>query len=658
MKKIVIAGNPNSGKSTIFNNLTGENQKVGNWPGVTVEKFEGKFNYKGEEFYVVDLPGTYGLSSFSIDEKIAREYLIKENPDVIVLVVDSTNIERHFYLLTELLEMGKNVVLCLNMTDLAEEKGTFIDENILSKILKIKVVKTIGNKNIGTDKLKDAIYETSKNKREDFLKIDYGKEIEDFIENIKKEIKIPEYLPERWTLIKIFSKDEDIINLLKIKKEIIEKIDKISNFHGFSDSENLIIEKKYGFIRGILKESVIQKGKIWKRLEISDKVDKIVTNPWIGLPIFLIIIFAIFEIIFEIGNPLQELIDKFISFLSSSLNSLLKNLAPPFLLSFLTDGILGGIGSVIIFVPNIFLLFFLISILEDSGYMARIAFTMDRFMHYIGLHGKSFIPIVLGFGCNVPAILATRTIESRRDRIITIMIIPLISCSARLPIYILFAGAFFKKYEGLIVFSLYLIGIVLSIIVAKVLSETIFKKKEEAPLVMELPPYRKPAIRWCLKMGSLRTKVFLIRAGTIIFSASLIIWLLASLPLSIPYGSKDTILGKIGSFIAPIFSPAGFGRWEIAVALLTGIVAKETVVSTLGVIFGSENLIDSLKNIFNPISAYSFMLMSLIYIPCIATMAAIKNEIGLKYLLITITYTILLGWVIAVIFYQTLNLFL
>jgi ferrous iron transport protein B len=657
MKKVAIAGNPNSGKSTIFNNLTGENQKVGNWPGVTVEKFEGKFKYNDEEFYVVDLPGTYGLSSFSIDERIAREYLIKENPDVIVLVVDSTNIERHFYFLTELLEMGKNVVLCLNMTDLAEEKGTFIDENMLSKILKINVVKTIGNKNIGTDKLKEIIYESSKNKREDFLKIDYGKEIEDFIENLKKEIKIPEGLPERWTLVKIFSKDEEIISLLKIKKEIIEKIDKISYFHGFSDSENLIIEKKYGFIKGILKECVYERKKLWKRLEISDKVDKVITNPWIGLPIFLIIMLAIFEIIFGIGNPLQELIDKFISFLNSSLNLLLKDLTHPLLLSFLTDGVIGGIGSVIVFIPNIFLLFFLISILEDSGYMARIAFTMDRFMHYIGLHGKSFIPIILGFGCNVPAILATRTIESKRDRIITIMIIPLISCSARLPIYILFCSAFFKNYQGIIVFSLYLIGILLSIIVAKILSGTIFRKKEEIPLIMELPPYRKPAIRWCLKMGGLRTKVFLIKAGTIIFSASLIIWLLASLPPSVPYGSKNTVLGKIGSFIAPIFSLAGFGRWEIAIALLTGIVAKETVVATLGVVFGSENLINSLRNIFTPISAYSFMLMSLIYIPCIATMAAIKNEIGFKYLFLTIIYTILLGWVIAVIFYQTLNLF-
>ena len=290
--------------------------------------------------------------------------------------------------------------------------------------------------------------------------------------------------------------------------------------------------------------------------------------------------------------------------------------------------------------------------------MARIAFTMDRFMHYIGLHGKSFIPLILAFGCNVPAILATRTIESKRDRIITVMIIPLISCSARLPIYILFCSAFFKNYQGIVVFSLYLIGIILSITFAKILSKTIFRKKEEVPLIMELPPYRKPAIRWCLKMGILRTKVFIIKAGRVIFSASLIIWLLASLPPSSTYGSENTILGKIGSFIAPVFSLAGFGRWEIAVSLLAGIVAKETVVATLGVIFGSENLIDSLKNIFTPISAYSFILMSLIYIPCIATMAAIKNEIGVKYLLITIVYTILLGWIIAVIFYQSVNLFI
>ena len=658
MREIAIIGNPNSGKSTIFNNLTKLHQKVGHWPGVTVEKYEGKFTYKDEEFKLIDLPGTYGLSSISIDERIARKYLIEEKPDAIIVVADSTNIERHLFLLIEVLEMGHNAILCLNMTDLAEEKGIFINENILSQILKIPVVKTIAHKNIGTEKLKEAIYNRVKNKRNEYLKIDYGEEIEKFIEIIKKEVNFPENFPERWGLIKIFSKDEEIIEFLKDKKEIIEKINKIANLHGYTISEELIIEKKYGFIKGLLKECLREEKKIWKRLEISDKVDKIITNPWIGMPLFLLFLLIIFETIFTIGNPISDLIDKIIGFLNSNLKFLFSKIFSPFVVSFLTDGIINGVGSVILFLPNLFILFFLISLIEDSGYMARVAFTMDRFMHYIGLHGKSFIPLILGFGCNVPAILSTRIIESKRDRIITIMIIPLISCSARLPIYILFASAFFKEYQAFVVFSIYLISVILAMVSAKILSKFILKKEEKTPLVMELPPYKKPGIRWSLKMAILKCKIFLKRAGTIILSMSIIVWLLSSLPPGVSFGSKDSILGKIGSFIAPIFSPAGLGKWEITVSLLIGILAKELIVSTFGVILGEEDLISSLQNIFTPLSAYSFMLISLIYIPCLATMIVIKNEAGLKYLFLTIIYTIFLGWIIATIFYQIGNLFL
>ena len=656
MKKVAIAGNPNSGKSTIFNNLTGLSQKTGNWPGVTVEKMEGNFTYKGEKFYVVDLPGTYGLSTFTIDEKIARDFLIKEKPDVVVVVVDSSNIERHFYLVTEILEMGHNVLIDLNMVDLAEEKGYFIDEAMLSKILKVPVVKTIANKNIGTEELKEAIYEASKKERNEALKINYGRDIEEFIEFLKDKVNLPENFPERWGYLKIFSKDEEIFEFVKDKEKVDEKIKSTVKSHGFPDPETFIVEKKYGFIKGVLKECIREERKLWKRLEMSDKIDKVVTNPYVGIPLFLIFMFITFEIVFGIGNPLADLIDRFIGFLNESLKILFARIFPDFLTSLLTDGIISGVGSVIVFLPNIFLLFFLISFMEDSGYMARAAFVMDRFMHYIGLHGKSFIPMILGFGCNVPAILATRTLESKKDRIITIMVIPLMSCSARLPIYILFTGAFFKNHHALIVFSLYIIGVFLAILVSKILSRTIFKKEESPPLIMELPPYRKPAIRWSLKLAWFRSKLFLRKAGTIIFSAVVIIWLLSSLPPGVEYASKDTILGKIGSFIAPIFSPAGFGRWEIAVALLSGIVAKEVVVGTLGAIFGEQGLISSLQSIFTPLSAYAFLLMSLIYIPCIATMTAIKNEAGTKYLIITILYTLALGWILAVIFYQTANL--
>ncbi len=658
MKKIAIIGNPNSGKSTIFNNLTKLHQKVGHWPGVTVEKYEGRFTYKDEEFEVVDLPGTYGLSSVSIDERIARKYLIEEKPDAIILVVDSTNIERHLFLLVEILEMGHNTILCLNMTDLAEEKGVFINENLLSRILKIPVVKTIGHKNIGTEKLKEAIYNAVKNKRNEYLKIDYGEEIEKFIEIIEKEVNFPENFLKRWGLVKIFSKDEEIIEFLKDKEEVIQKINKIANFHGYNVSEDLIIEKKYGFIKGVLKECIREEKKVWKRLKISDEVDRIITNPWIGIPLFLLFMLLIFEAIFGIGNPISDLIDRIIGFLNSNLKFLFSKIFPPLLISFLTDGIINGVGSVTVFLPNIFILFFLISLVEDSGVMARIAFIMDRFMHYIGLHGKSFIPLILGFGCNVPAILGTRIIESKRDRIITIMIIPLISCAARLPVYILFASAFFKEYQAFVVFSIYLTGIILAVIAAKILSKFILRKEERPLLIMELPPYKKPGIRWSVKMAILRSKVFLQRAGSIILSMSIIVWLLASLPPGVSYGSKESILGRIGSFIAPVFSPAGLGKWEISISLLIGILAKELIVSSFGVILGEENLISSLQNIFTPLSAYSFMLITLIYIPCIATMVAIKNEAGFKYLFLTIIYTIFLGWIIATIFYQIGNLFL
>ncbi len=658
MKKIAIAGNPNSGKSTVFNNLTGLSQRTGNWPGVTVEKMEGKFTYNGEEFHVIDLPGTYGLSSFTIDEKIARNFLINEKPDVVVVVVDSSNIERHFYLVIEILEMGHNVVIDLNMVDLAEEKGIFIDEKMLSKILKVPVIKTVANKNKGTKDLKSAIYEASKNKRKEDLKINYGRDIEEFIEFIKNKVNLSDNFPERWSYLKIFSQDEEISEFVKVKEEVNEKINKIVKTRGFPDSETFIVEKKYGFIKGVLKECIIEKRKLWKRLEMSDKIDKVITNPWIGIPVFLLFMFAVFEIIFGIGNPIADLIDKFISFLNENLKILLTKIFPGFLTSLLTNGIISGVGSVIVFLPNIFLLFFLISLMEDSGYMARAAFVMDRFMHYIGLHGKSFIPMILGFGCNVPAILATRTLESKKDRILTIMIIPLMSCSARLPIYILFGGAFFKDFQALVVFSLYLIGIILAVIVAKFLSKTIFKKEKSHPLIMELPPYKRPAIRWALKLAWARSELFLRKAGTIIFSAVVIVWLLSSLPVGVEYASEESILGRIGTLITPIFSPAGFGRWEIAVSLLSGIIAKEIVVGTLGSIFGEQGLISSIGQIFTPLSAYAFLLMSLIYIPCVATMTAIKREAGTKYLLLTILYTFLLGWLLAVIFYQIGRIFI
>ena len=661
--KIALAGNPNSGKTTLFNQLTGARAKIGNWSGTTVEKKEGELKHQGKELKIVDLPGTYSLSAYSIDERIARTFLIEEKPDLVVVIIDASNLERNLYLVSQLLELGQNVLLDLNMIDLVRKRGIKIYTEKLSKILGIPVAETVASEGEGIQEIKDKIIENLGNKS-NTLKIDYGEleksisSLEDFLE--KRDGNID--LSRRALAIKILENDQDILKKLEHSdyfKEILEMYHNIEAKFS-EDLETFIIEKRYAYLKGVVKECTDKSFTLEERITLSDKIDRIVTNRIGGIPIFLMFMYLLFSMVFKIGDPLVGLVDGFFGLLSEKASLLIEFLGlPPWFASFISDGIISGVGSVLVFLPYILLLFLGISFLEDTGYLARAAFIMDKVMHSLGLHGKSFIPMLLGFGCNIPGIMATRTLESNKDRILTILILPLMSCSARLPVYTLFAGALFPKNQGLVVFSLYILGIVLSIIMAK-LFKSLFFKGETTPLVMEIPPYRLPKLKNILLHMWSKSVIFIKKAGTIIFIAVIFIWALASLPVGVEYASEQSIIGRIGEFLAPVFKPAGFGFWQAAVALIFGILAKEVVVGTMGTLYGvgEEGLSSIIQQQFTPLSGYAFLLMILIYIPCIAALATIKRETNWKWTGIAVFYTFLLGWFLSVIVYQFGSLFI
>ena len=659
---IALAGNPNSGKTTVFNALTGAHQRTGNWPGVTVERKEGEYQHGETKVNVVDLPGTYGLSAYSIDEKIARDYLVTENPDVVVTIVDASNLERNLYLVIQLLELGQNVVICLNMMDLARKSGMEIDHERLSRLLGVPVVPTVAHKGEGIEQLKKAVLEAAEKGSTDQSSkiINYGKELEEILGEIEKlvsEIEIT--YPPRFTAIKLLEGDPDIRELMtdEMKAKVDEILTEVEERTG-EDGETYLAERRYGFIHGLARECVRRRPSLKGKISFSDRVDKVVTNRFLGIPIFLLFMWLSFQLVFKLGNPIADLIDSGFGWLGSWSGSALQAVgAPGWLVSFITDGMIAGVGSVLVFLPNILLLFLIFAFLEDSGYMARAAFVMDRVMHALGLHGKSFIPMLLGFGCNVPAIMGTRILESRKDRILTILVNPLMSCSARLPIYTLFAGVFLARYQGLVVFSLYLLGIFLAVLVARIF-KSIFFGGEAAPFIMELPPYRMPTLRNVIFLMWTRSSMFLRKAGTVILAGVVLIWLLASLPPGVEYGSSQSLIGRLGYVLAPLLAPAGFGFWQAAVALTFGIIAKEVVVGTLGTLYGGEeHLRTALAHSFNPLSAYAFMVMSLIYIPCIATIAVIKREGGWRWAGLAVGYSLALGWLVAVIIYQVGSLF-
>ena len=541
--KIALAGNPNVGKSTLFNRWTGMRQHVGNWPGKTVEKKEGTFSYNQYEMEVVDLPGNYSLTAYSVEEVVSRDYIVDEKPDVIVNVIDAGNIERNLYLTVQMMELGANLVLALNMNKFARDKGLKINKKQLSELLGVPVIEIEAVDETGGEELLQSIVEISKSPNIVLDRLEYGNEVSEHIQQIQeiidKDLSTDEKLsvlnaPSSWIALKLLEDDPEITKKIEDSgkgQRVLQNVKKMqkhfNNVFG-DDADAAITDARYGFIAGLVSESV-KKPKIDK-VTRSDMIDRIVTHKYLGIPIFLLIMWLTFQITFTLGDPLGGYIETAFGWLGETVAA---NMGEGFLTSFIVDGIIGGVGGVLVFVPIIFILFLVLSVLEDSGYLARAAFVMDRFMHkLVGLHGKSFIPMILGFGCAVPGIMATRTLENERDRLLTMLIVPFMSCSARLPVYALIVAAFFSAYQGWVIFSLYLLGIVVAIIMAAIFKKTIFKGMS-APFVMELPPYRMPTVKGALIHMWERGALFLKKAGTIILALSIVIWALSILPVGV-----------------------------------------------------------------------------------------------------------------------------
>lgn len=679
---IAIAGNPNSGKTALFNAITGAKQHVGNWPGVTVEKKEGLIKSDGNEALLVDLPGTYAFGSRALDETIARDFIINENPDAVINVVDSTHLERNLYLTLQLLEMGVPVVIALNMYDEAESLNLQIDVEKLSRLLGVEIIPTVAVDGKGVDELVCCAIRTaqSNQKRKEQLEtwiakrppiIDYGDTIETEIALLEKHLAkasgSKQGLYWRWYAIKLLEADTAIQAKLEsmltkstassktasdLKIKLAKAITRIRQASG-SEPVDLITEIRYSKAAQISEAVIGQSSDPAK--SPSYAIDRIVLNPWLAYPIFFGVIWLMFKITFTLSEPIAEWFVTLFDMFGSMVRSILMGLGVPLMLiDFLVDGIISGLGAVLEFAPPIFLLFLVISILEDIGYMARAALLSDRLMRAVGLHGKAFIPMILGFGCNVTGVLATRSLDSPRDRLISILINPLISCAGRLPVYVLFATAFFKEKRSLVVFSLYVIGVLLATLAAKILSLFI-EPDASSTFVLELPPYRIPRISAVLTHTWERGKEFLHKAGTVILLAVAIVWVLANMPPGTGPGSPESLIGRIGTAIAPVFKPAGFGTWEAAVALMFGIVAKELIIGTLGVLYSASDasLTLAIQEAWTPLSAYAFLIMVLVYVPCVATIASIRRETGSwKWTALAVAYTLILGWILAVMVYQ------
>ncbi len=650
---IALVGNPNTGKTSLFNALTGSKQHVGNWPGVTVEKKEGFIQHKDRKIRLVDLPGTYGLRAKSEDEKIAKNYLLDAESDVVLCVCDSTNIERNLYLLLQLREMGKNTVLALNMADEAEKKGIKIDVDLINESFGVTAIKTVATRKQGTKELLQASLLAESQKNEDFA-ISYGEVIDEALSDITKIIPKTNLRSNlRYLALRLLEGDSDIEKLvdektLTLTAKLREKIEKLYD----DDISSLVAEARYKYLSSIIQKAIRRTN---TEVSWSDKLDRIFTHKKLGIPIFLLIMFLVFQLTNTLSAPLVEWIENGFAYLSEITNTALTNVGIDGVWSSLiSDGIIAGVGSVLTFLPQIALLFLGISILEDTGYMARVTYLMDKIMQSMGLSGKAFIPMILGFGCNVTAVMASRTLETKEDRILSILANPFISCSARLPVYVLFTGAFFPKHQGLVLFLIYLLGIIMAIFTSWLFKKILFKGKS-SPLVMELPPYRLPSFKNTWNQVAGRVQTFLTKAGTVILGASVIIWALATLPSGVEYASEASLLGRIGSLIAPLFSLAGFGTWQAAAALSFGVLAKEVVVTSLAVLFSTSEagLPAILPMHFTSASALSFMVMSLLYMPCAATLGAIKRETGSrKWMILSMVYSLVIGLVLSVLVYQ------
>lgn len=665
---IALVGNPNSGKTTLFNTLTGSTQYVGNWPGVTVEKKEGKVKRTKEKIKIVDLPGIYSLSPYTLEEVVARDYIIEDKPDAIINIVDASNLERNLYLTTQLKEIGIPVIVALNMMDIINKRGDKIDTASLEKEIGIPIVPISANKGTGVNNIVAECIQTVNLNTEqiDNLNI-FHKDIEKYVNELDEKIKDiakDNKYNSRWLSIKLLEEDEKVIEKVKINEDLKDSInDTVAKIEKQFDNdiESIIADQRYKYIGSIVKKTVKKKNQ--SNMSNSDKIDKVVTNRILAIPIFLAVMWVIYFVSIQtLGDYTIGWVEGGIAFLADKVGILLTSLnAADWLHSLVIDGIFGGIGAVLIYVPQIMILFFFISILEDSGYMARVAFVMDKFFRKFGLTGKSFIPMLIGSGCSVPGIMATRTLENDKDRKLTILLTPFISCGAKLPIYVMFASAFFPNHRGWVVFILYILGIVVAILSGIFLKNTVFKG-ESAPFVMELPPYRIPTIKGLLIHMWDRGKAFIKKAGTIIFAGVVIIWFLQSFgpSFTLVEDSANSILASIGRFIAPIFKPLGFGDWISSVAIFTGLVAKEVVVATIGVLQGlgevteeSAKLITNIQVMFTPLKAWAFMAFNLLACPCFAAIGAMKREFNSwKWTLFAIAYQTGIAYIVALLIYQ------
>ncbi len=660
---VALAGNPNSGKTSLFNQLTGAHQHVGNWPGVTVERKEGVCQLPGPRATIVDLPGTYSLTANSLDERVARDFVLHGRPDVVIAVVDAGNLERNLYLVVQLIELGAPLVLALNMCDMAEDRGFVINVTQLSDLLDVPVVATCATKGDGIAELWDTALQVAREGRPPRA-LRYGRQVDEAIDAVAESLRgLPELTgehPTRWLAISLLIGDDShlpadrgddplIRHALEVARASARHLEEVTG----ETAEAQVTDGRYGAISGVYREAVVEPDDA--HITPSDRLDHVFLHRFWGVPILLVALAITFELTFWLG----AFPSRWLKLGCTHLGHFLAALMPKGPLESLTvDGIIGGVGGVLVFVPQIFVLFAVVAVLEDSGYMARAAFLMDRIMHRMGLHGKAFIPMIMGFGCNVPAIMATRTLESERDRLLTTLVLPLVTCSARLPVYALLAGALFGPRAGLVILSLYVLSIALAALMARVLRRAVAPGEDE-PFVLELPPYHRPTAKGIAIHTWERAKLFLQKAGIVILAGSVVMWFLSAFPWGVEVAGEKSYAGQIGKLLAPLVAPLGFS-WREAVALMFGFVAKEIVVSTMGVLYGlgqhasSSDLGHAIAaGPLTPLSAYAFMAFTLIYTPCLAAVAAIRRETNSwKWALFAVGYLLVLAWIIAFIIYQ------